>query len=65
MSICLLCHQTYDTVDSTMEQRLIADTEFCNICFTEFMADEYDSNCLSPMGYNRHSSLVWAYSEDH
>jgi hypothetical protein len=26
-----------------MEQRLVADTEFCNICFTEFMIEEYDS----------------------
>ena len=58
MSICLLCQKPYNEVDMILEQRLVADTEFCNICFTEFMTEEYDVNLLSPIGYNRHSSLV-------
>jgi hypothetical protein len=49
MSICILCQNPYEIRDTTMEQRLVADTEFCNICFTEFMIEEFefDSNILS------------------
>jgi hypothetical protein len=49
MSICILCQNPYETRDTIMEQRLVADTEFCNICFTEFMIEEFefDSNILS------------------
>jgi len=47
MNICILCQKSYNTLDTIMEQRLIADTEFCKICFTEFMIEEFDSNVLS------------------
>jgi len=49
MSICILCQNPYETRDTIMEQRLVADTEFCNICFTEFMIEEFqfDSSILS------------------
>lgn len=47
MSICVLCQKPYSTGDTIMEQRLIADTKFCNICFTEFMIEEFDSNFFS------------------
>ena len=47
MNICILCQKSYNTCDTIMEQRLIADSEFCNICFTEFMIEEFDSNVLS------------------
>ena len=33
--------------DTILEQRLVADTEFCNICFTEFMIEQGDSNIFS------------------
>ncbi len=47
MSLCLLCQKPYNLVDSIMEQRLVAENQFCNICFAEFMVEEYDSNFLS------------------
>lgn len=47
MNICILCQKSYNTYDTIMEQRLVADSEFCNICFTEFMTEEFDSNVLS------------------
>ena len=47
MNICILCQKSYNTCDTIMEQRLVADSEFCNICFTEFMIEEFDSNILS------------------
>jgi hypothetical protein len=47
MSICLLCQKHYNTSDMILEQRLIADAEFCNICFTEFMIEQGDSNIFS------------------
>lgn len=48
MNICILCQKSYNTCayDTIMEQRLVADSEFCNICFTEFMIEEFDSNVL-------------------
>ena len=47
MNICLLCQKPYDAVDTIMEQRLVEDTQFCKICFAEFIVEEYDSNFLS------------------
>ncbi len=47
MSICILCQKPYGTCDRIIEQRLVADTEFCNTCFTEFMIEEFDSNIMS------------------
>ena len=47
MSICILCQKPYETYDRIIEQRLVADTEFCNTCFSEFMIEEFDSNILS------------------
>jgi hypothetical protein len=44
MSICTLCQKPFTTADSSLEQRLVADIEFCNICFTEFMIERGDSN---------------------
>jgi hypothetical protein len=46
MNICILCQKSYNTCDTIMEQRLVADSEFRNICFTEFMIEEFDSNVL-------------------
>ena len=47
MSICILCQKPYETCDMIMEQHIVADTEFCNTCFTEFMIEEFDSNIMS------------------
>jgi len=47
MSNCVLCHKPYDAANSILEQRLVADSVFCNMCFTEFMVEEYDSNFQS------------------
>ena len=47
MSICVLCQQLFTAGDTILEQRLVADTKFCNICFTEFMIEQGDSNILS------------------
>lgn len=47
MSICILCQKSYETCDMIMEQHIVADTEFCNMCFTEFMIEEFDSNIMS------------------
>jgi len=49
MSICVLCQQPFAAADMILEQRLVADTNFCNICFTEFMIEQGDSNILSSM----------------
>ena len=47
MSICVLCQQPFVEGDTILEQRLVADTKFCNICFTEFMVEQGDSNIFS------------------
>ena len=47
MSICVLCQQHFAVGDTILEQRLIANTKFCNICFTEFMIEQGDSNIFS------------------
>jgi len=47
MSVCVLCQKTFTTGDTIIEQRLVADTEFCNICFTEFMTEQGDTNIFS------------------
>jgi hypothetical protein len=47
MSNCTLCQKPFTTADSSLEQRLVADTEFCNICFTEFMIEQGDTNIFS------------------
>jgi hypothetical protein len=40
MSICTLCLKDYNTADLIMEQLLVGDTQFCNLCFTEFMSED-------------------------
>jgi hypothetical protein len=47
MSNCTLCQEPFTTADLTLEQRLVADTELCNICFTEFMIEQGDTNIFS------------------
>jgi hypothetical protein len=44
MSICVLCQLSFAAGDTILEQRLVADTQFCNVCFTEFMIEQGDSN---------------------
>ena len=55
MTVCVLCQKTFTAGDTIIEQRLIADTEFCNICFTEFMTEQGDTNIFSTqtLFYNR------------
>ena len=47
MSLCVLCQKPYSADDLILEQRLIVDTEFCNMCFTEFMMEKGDINIFS------------------
>jgi hypothetical protein len=47
MSVCVLCQKPFTAGDTIIEQRLIADTEFCNICFSEFMTEQGDTNIFS------------------
>jgi hypothetical protein len=47
MSICVLCQQPFAAGDMILEQRLVADTQFCNMCFTEFMMEQGDINIFS------------------
>ena len=47
MNICVLCQQPFTVGDTILEQRLVADTEFCNTCFAEFMIEQGDNNILS------------------
>jgi hypothetical protein len=47
MSVCVLCQKPFTAGDTIIEQRLISDTEFCNICFTEFMTEQGDTNIFS------------------
>ena len=49
MSICTLCQKPFTTADSSLEQRLVADTEFCNICFTEFMIEQEDNKLMQQL----------------
>ena len=44
MNICVLCQQPFTVGDTILEQRLVADTEFCNTCFAEFMIEQGDNN---------------------
>jgi hypothetical protein len=54
MSICVLCLQPFTAGDTILEQRLIADTKFCNLCFTEFMMEQGDINIFSSIrGHER------------
>ena len=52
MSICVLCQQPFAAGDTILEQRLVADTKFCNICFTEFMVEQGDSNIFSSIRWH-------------
>jgi hypothetical protein len=47
VSICVLCQQPFAAGDMILEQRLVADTQFCNVCFTEFMMEQGDINIFS------------------
>jgi len=48
-NICVMCNGVYDTKDITYEQRIIADEDFCPVCWhreiTAF-ADEMDFSYL-------------------
>ena len=43
MSICILCQKSYELSEQIMEQRVVGDTQFCKICFTEFMIEDVDN----------------------
>jgi hypothetical protein len=49
-NICVLCKEAYDIKETTYEQRMIADKDFCPICWhgeiTAFGDDNIDFTCL-------------------
>jgi hypothetical protein len=42
VNICVLCQNVYNMDDRIVEQRIVRDTEFCNVCWTEFMIESVD-----------------------
>ncbi|HXV46358.1 MAG TPA: hypothetical protein VD736_06770 [Nitrososphaera sp.] len=41
-NICVCCHGLYDTArDTTFEQRIVGDEDFCSMCWNEIMTTEY------------------------
>ncbi|MGI0049090.1 MAG: hypothetical protein ACREAW_06075 [Nitrososphaera sp.] len=41
-NLCVCCSEVYDTVkDTTLEQRIVGDEDFCSVCWNEIMNAEY------------------------
>jgi hypothetical protein len=41
-NICVMCRDLYDAGEVTFEQRLVADEEFCQHCWSDIMTRTYD-----------------------
>jgi hypothetical protein len=47
-NICVCCRELYDTRDTTLEQRIVGDEDFCGVCWNEIMAAEYTVDFTLP-----------------
>jgi hypothetical protein len=48
-NLCVCCRGVYDTVrDTTLEQRIIGDEDFCSVCWNEIMMTEYAGDFTLP-----------------
>jgi hypothetical protein len=38
-SICRICKQVYNTNDATLDQKIIADEDFCPVCWKRMFGE--------------------------
>jgi hypothetical protein len=44
-NLCVFCREVYDTLrDTTLEQRIVGDEDFCGVCWNEIIMAEYASD---------------------